>query len=335
MAISSSALTLPQYALQSNDPLVQRITYSLLEYGNAMADIPFANRKTLLVNGVRWEGNLPSVDWVPVNTDPVVVSGTPSTYQEQAYITRNAIDVDKALVQDENAIVDPRGAQIEAYLRAWSYDFNHKFINNNHIDGSSASFVGLRHRIDNASTFGIRSENKINANALDLTQSGISNTSANKFLELIDQLIWSLDSRNGRGCVLYMNEVMQRRFAYAMRTLGSAAFNTTRDNYDREVMFYREARIEDIGYKGDQSTRIITTTETAGGADGASTHTSIYGVHYGIDHLVGWQYEPLKPVDVGLTGNGGCTYRTVIDWTGGILPRHTRCMGRIYGIKLA
>ena len=97
MAVSASALTLPQYAVQSNDPLVQRITYSLLEYGNAMADIPFANKKTLQVNGVRWEGNLPSVDWVPVNTDPVVVSGTPTAYQEQAYITRGLLSGDTTL----------------------------------------------------------------------------------------------------------------------------------------------------------------------------------------------------------------------------------------------
>ncbi len=335
MAVSGNALTLAQYAMMSNDPLVKRITFSLLRYGNVLADIPLVDKKTLIANGVRWEGNLPTVNWQALNTEPVVTSGTPSPFQEQVYLIRNAIDVDRFLVEDENQITDPRGNQIEAYLRSVTYDINDKFINNDHPTGDVNSIVGLRYRINNGTVYGVRSENKIDGAGVDLSQAGMTAATANNFLEFIDQLLWSVDSQSGDGVVLYMNEVMLRRFARAMRTLGSSAFDITRDNYGRQMVMFRDARLVDIGYKADQSTRIITVTETSAGAAGASTFSSIYAVNYGEDHLFGWQFEPLAPKDIGLIGNAGTIYRVLIDWAFGLMNMHTRSMARLYDIKLS
>ena len=116
--ISTSALSLAQYAVMSNDPLVQSISFSLLDMGNVMGDIPWVNKKTLIANGVRWQGNLPSVDWTSINSDGVTTVGTPTPYQEQAYVMRNYIDTDKLLVDEENQITNPRSAQLAAYLRS-------------------------------------------------------------------------------------------------------------------------------------------------------------------------------------------------------------------------
>src|SRR5574338_733464 len=107
MAVNdSNALSMAQYAVLSNNPMVQAVTFSLLDMGSAMTDIPFTTKKTLIANGVRWEGNLPSVNWGAINSTPVTTLGTPKPYQEQAYIMRNAIKVDKVYVEDENAIAD-------------------------------------------------------------------------------------------------------------------------------------------------------------------------------------------------------------------------------------
>src|SRR5690349_15474209 len=123
MAISTNALTMAQYAIMSNQPLVQAVTFSLIDNGSIMArDIPLLDKQTLIANGVRREGNLPSVNWDSINEEGASVSGTPTPYQEQAYILRNVIDVDKFLVMDQNQIVDPRAAQTEAYLKAVAYD---------------------------------------------------------------------------------------------------------------------------------------------------------------------------------------------------------------------
>lgn len=338
MAIDGNAYSLAQYAVLSNDPMVQAVTFSLLDCGTAMTDVPFVTRKSLIANGVRWEGNLPSVNWGTINSEPSVTIGTPKPYQEQAYIMRNSIDVDKFLVEDENNITDPRGAQLAAYLKGVAYDFNYKFIENAH-DGATGhdnnSFVGLRARIDNGVQYGVWSSAKIDAGGVDLSLAGVTATTANKFVELVTQLLWTADSPEGDGIVLYMNEVLARRFATALRTMGtSGGFDITQDQFGRSVTKFRNAVIKDIGYKADQSTRIITTTETSAGALGASTFTSMYAVNYGVDHFFGWQYEPVTAKDLGLLNNG-VIYRTVIDWAGGLMNANIRSIARLYDIKLS
>src|SRR5690242_14841064 len=118
MAISTSALSLTDYALMSNSPLVRAVTYSLIENDMIAQDIPLLNKKTLVANGVRFEGNLPSVNWAQLNAEGVTTKGTPTPYQEQLYLIRNYIDIDKMFVEEENAIQDPRATQIGAYLKA-------------------------------------------------------------------------------------------------------------------------------------------------------------------------------------------------------------------------
>jgi len=338
MAIASGTVTLADYALMSNSPLVRAVTYSLILYSNVIQDVPLSTKKSLIVNGARFEGNLPSVNWSQLNAEGVTTRGTPTAYQEQAYIIRNYIDVDKFLVEEENAIVDPRAVQSEAYLKALTYDVNYKFFKNDHVTGDVNAPVGIRYRIDNGGTFGVRPENKINGGGLDLSQATLGTTAVNgnKLIEYLDQLLWSVDSPEGQGVTLYMNEVMKRRFTFALRNLGTAGgFEITQDMFNRTVTMYKGAVIRDPGYKSDQSTRIITTTETSdGSADTSSTYTSIYAVNYSTDHFSGWQFEPPNVQDLGLIYNGAI-YRTLIDWAVGFNNASTRSIGRLYGLKLS
>ena len=338
MAADASAISLSEYAIMSNDPLVMAITKSLIVNGAVFTDIPFLNQNTLLANGVRWQDNLPTVNWSKINAGLTVTKGKPTAYQEQAYLMRNAIDCDVKLLQDKNRIVDPCAAQLDAYFAAVTYDYNDKFINNDHLSGDDDSIVGLRYRIDNASTYGVVSELKIDAGAIDMSDAGMTAAIANNFIVLIQTLLDYFGRREGDGVVLYMNDNMIRRFEKAVRMLGAGAgWNTQVDAWGRMVTKYRNAKIVDIGRKADQSTRIILNTEASTGAAGASVHTSIYGVVYGPERLVGWQFAPLgeSVTDLGLLGNDGTIARVMIDWATGLLPQHTRCMGRIYGIKVA
>lgn len=336
MAVSASALTLGQYAIMSNDPLVQRITYSLLENAVVLNDMPLITKKTILANGVRWEGNLPSVNWSRLNVDPTTTSGTPTPYQEQAYVIRNTIDVDKFIVEDENQIVEPRGAQIEAYLKSVAYDYNDKFINNDPISGDENAPVGWRYRLTNYTTYGLNSDMLIDASGLDMTQSNMTSATANNFIELVQQVLDYMGAPDGTGVTIYMNDVLKRRFARAIRLLGAGAgFTMMTDAFGRTVEKFNNATVRDIGRKADQSTRIITVTETSAGAAGASTYTSFYAVRYGEGYVFGWQFDALKAEDIGLIGNGGSTYRTKVDWASGFMNQHTRAVARVYGIKVS
>lgn len=338
--IQSTALSFAQYAIQSNDPLVQEVVFSLLDIGTAMTDIPFVTKKTLIANGVRWNANLPTVNWGTINSVPTGTIGTPTPYQEQAYIIRNNIDVDKYLIQDENQIGDARGTQLAAYLKAVAYDFNTKFINNDHITGNSNAVVGLKYRINNGTTFGVRAMNKIDAGGVDLRLATLTaaatKDTGNQFIEYLDQLLWSVDSPDGQGVTLYMNEVLKRRMNTLLRAMGTdGGFAIVRDEFDRVQATYKGAVIKDIGYQANQTSRIISNTENADGTDtGVSTFTSVYAVNYSTDHFFGWEFEPLAAHDLGLL-NDGVLYRTVIDWAGGLMNHSDRSLGRLFDIRMS
>jgi len=350
MAVLSGTMNMAQWALLSNEPLVEAVTFSLIDNGSVMArDIPFTNKQSLVANGVRFEGNLPTVNWSPLNAEGVVSLGTPNPYQEVAYIIRNYVDVDKNYVLDQNQITEPRAIQAQAVLKAIAYDFNFQFINNNHVTGNQNAPVGIRYRIDNPSTYGVRTAAKIDAGGTtaDLSPAGMTAATANAFVEAVDQLLWSVDAPNGNmggmnnpsgpnpGAVLYMNDLLLRRFRRALRIMGTqGGLDQTTDQFQRSIETYKGCPIYDIGYKTDQATRIITATETAAGVDGASTFTSMYAVNYGPGHFQGWQFGPLNVQDIGLL-NSGVIYRTLVDWAGGLINQSNRSIGRLYDIKIA
>jgi|SRR5579872_1902829 len=340
MAIDSNAYSLADYALNSNNPMVKAITYSLIMSDNILQDCPILNQKTLIANGVRFEGNLPTVNWAPVNSEGVTTKGTPTPYAEQLYLIRNYIDVDQVYVEDVNSIVDPRASQTEAFMKALTYDMNDKFFNNDHIVGNANAPVGIKFRINNGGTFGVRPENSIQAGSsgLDISQAALTNSATisngNILIEFLDQLLWSVDSPTGVGVTLYMNEVMRRRVNFAIRALGTGGgFDVSKDMFDRNIEMYKGAVIRDPGYKADQTTRIIPKTEDVNGNTGGTTYSSIYAVNYGEDHFHGWQFDEPQAKDLGLLNNG-VIYRTFISWAVGLMNSSTRSLGRLYGLKL-
>jgi hypothetical protein len=353
MTIAAGTFTLADYALYSTEPKVQAITMSLIDYGNVIQDVPMVTKQSLIQAGVRFEGNLPAINWVPLNAEGVSVHGQPTPYQEQVYIMREYVDVDKYIVLDQNQITDPRASQAALVLKALTYDINFKFFKNDHVPGSGGDAnapVGIRYRIDNPSNYGVRPENKIDCGgaAADLSQTGMTAKTGAAFFEMLDLLLWSVDSPDGVGVVLYMNDYVRRRVNSVIKFMGtSGGFDITKDQFDRSVALYRNAVIRDPGVKADQSTRILagnaiaagsgSVGETAAGLDstGASANfASIYAVNYGTDHFFGWQFTDGPDVnDMGLINNGAI-YRTLIDWAVGLMNQSTRSLGRLYDIKI-
>ncbi len=339
MAVAAGSVTMGQWAALSNDPVVQAVTWSLVDAGSVMArDIPFTNSETLVVNGVRFEGGLPAIKWAMLNEEGVTVSMQPSQFQEQAFILRNQVDVDEFLVRDRNAIRDVRATQMEGLLRSVAFDFNEKFISNRHDTGDANAPVGIKNRIANGGIYGVRSENLINANGVDLSAT-MTATTAGQFLELLDQLLFSVDAPDGSPqVVIYANEVFKRRLNRAVRILGTqGGFAQSQDMYDRTVDTYKGCPIRDIGRKRDQQTLIITNTELASGlADTGGTFTSLYAVNYGEGHFGGWQFDSLAAgvKDLGQL-NTGVQYRSYVSWAGGLINYSTRSLARMYNVKMA
>lgn len=334
MAISSSALTLAQWAKQANDPLALAVVNSLYTFGSVLAEVPIINRATLKVNGTRIQGNLATVNWRKINEDSVTTSSTATPYSEALYLFANNIDVDTKLLKDVNSIGDPRQVQLMAYLEALTYDINDKFFNNSPVTGDQEAPVGLRYRLDNATTWGVASSCKIDGGGVVVTPAGLTASTAGAFFELVEQAFQELGTQDGDNCVIYANRTMYRRMQTAIKIMGAGGgFDMTRDAFDRRVVMYRNAMIRVVGVKADQTTNIITNTETAAGADGSSDYTSLYVVRYGEDRFIPWQMEPMTVQNFPLPDNPVMN-RTFIDGSLGYVQNHTRAISRVYNIKI-
>jgi hypothetical protein len=336
MAVSSNSLTLQQYAEESNSPLIQRIVYSLLDVHSILNDISFQTVPSMKVNGSRIVNSLPTPNWRKINGSSVTASTTASPFQEQVYILSNNIDMDRLFTVDQNSVGDPRAVQANGMLKSWSYDITDKFINNNHNSGNSDSIVGIRQRLDSPTTWGIDTNCKIDASGVDLSNSGITASTANTFVRYVDQLLDAQGDPDGTGTVIYMNRDLRRRFANAVRLMGAGGgFDMSQDAFGRRVMMYRNAVVRSLGVKGDQTTEIITSTETSAGANGSSNYTSMYAVKYGDDTFNGWQMEPLRVENIGLRPDEPTSYRIFLEWALGLYQQNTRSLARVYDIKVS
>jgi hypothetical protein len=88
-----------------------------------------------------------------------------------------------------------------------------------------------------------------------------------------------------------------------------------------------------LGFKADQTTKIITDTENGTALTGGAT-TSVYAVKFGDEYLNAWQFEPISVEDIGLLENG-VSVRTIIDWGIGLYMYNPRSVARLYGVVAA
>ena len=340
MAIDfNGALTLADYASLSNDPLIKEITKSLHKTWNALKDIPLSTNPSLRQTGMRYlNANIPVPNWTGLNAEPQTFKSKPKSYEEQLYILRNKLTVDRRILDQPNAIVDPVESQIQMFLEGFAYDFNDKFINNDPSSTATGNsqdcFPGLNYRLKNAADYDIPSEMIIQSqdiSATNLFTAGATAgaAAANKFIADLQNLFDNMNAPDGDGIVLYMSELTKRQIEMAIRVMGiGAGFDITQGSYDRPVEKYKNATVRTVGRKSDGVTPIISNTQTIGSLTAAKA-TSIFAVRYGTGYVTGWQSEPFKPKYLGLSPENGIMHNVLFDWGVGLWVPHNRALGRI------
>lgn len=340
MAAASNALTLYDYGAMSNDPLVKKITMGLYETGVSVLDVlPLVNTKSLKANGVRFiAGSLPTVGTRKLNDDPDVVKAIPKEFEEQAYIVSNQFQIDRFMDMEQNAIQDPIDTQFTAWQESFVRTFSDKFINAT-PQSDPEWFTGLRYRLgtQGQGLYDIPGEMNIDAGTVNLTLASMTSATAETFFEYLDQALDAVGSAEGNGCSIFVNDTLFRRIATAAKRAQSGnALDQTRDNFDRMITTYRNARLIQLPRKSGDGVndKIIANTETTAGADGSSDHTSCYVCRFGADRFTGWQFEPLAVKDLGIDPTVGTRRNVVVDWAVGLFQSNPRAAARIYDIKI-
>ena len=320
----SGEFTLVEMSKIETNTLRKSVIDTLLMESSLMELVPWETIGQLTTTVVRM-GTLPSVGFRKINEGYSVGTAALEQKVEHIALMGGYFDTDKAIARAKNTIASARAIVQLMMTKAIAYKFNDKFVNGN-PESDPEEFKGVKKRVDDIYNDGYTGQYIDNAGTAG---DGILLSSAESFnfLNKLDQLIYSIKGHNP-NCLL-MNDTLMLAIMSLLRK--EKLLSTTTDFFDRTIDTYKGARMYDIGCTADQTTEIITTTETLED-EGAAESTSIYAAKFGIGELFwGIQEYPLEVTDKGELEDKPI-YRTEMDWPLGLANADPYCLSRLYAI---
>jgi len=339
-------MTLVEAMQMSNNPLVGKVIYNMGMHSPLMTTLDFVLGKELNKEFARTDGlNFPSMStWHNIGESPTAESGKFERVRTNMYLSRHQVSVDKVLQENPNSIGDPIGTQVAMAIRAFSHDFNDKFINNDNISGNSKCFDGLRGRMNKRSDYGIPSELRKSMGAIDMRASTMTAAMAHQFMRALDELLMVISGGNGdysKVC-LFANDTVITAMSQAIRMMGAGAgFGTTTDAYDRHFETYRGAKIINPGlaYPYRSMNRIMPNSENADGitTTGGSA-SSLFAVRFDQeDGVIPWMRHSFEEavIPIPRVVNDGLTDKVTIDLGFSLAQTNLLSLGQIYNFRVA
>lgn len=253
-----------------------------------------------------------------------------------------AVKADKTDLRDKLA-GDIIGDRIKNAVTGMRYTVLDYFINGDH-GTNPYGFEGIKTRLANMSTSQIVYGETSSA-ALDIrSAANPSESDLYQFMDSIDEAIDQLDGSTGDIALTSSDFIAAARSAFRRMgkwtmhpdseagKFGTVGRRTSADKPTKPVLVYPEERPikwYDMGFKADQTTRVVG-TETVGGVATRPVyfvkigHPYVYGIQqYGIETS-----EPMKLPD-------GVTTQVTIDWPMGLHHVHNRSISKLAGVRVA
>jgi hypothetical protein len=316
------AWTLAELSKIETDPLRKSIVDTLLMESDVAQLCPWETIGQLATTIVKYK-DLPSVGFRLINAGYTEATGHFTQKVENIALMGGMIDTDKAIARAKNTVADARATMQQMMVKAMAYNFNDKFINGSPVT-TPTEFKGIKERVDDEYAAGY-TDCYIDGGGAGTNRGFLYDTAArNLFLNNLDKLIYAIPGH--KPDILFMN----KKTLLAVRSLLrlEKLLDTSRDMFDRQIDMYSGARLVDIGVKADQTTEIITNTESV---SGGSEESSIYAVKFGVgEFLWGIQEYPMEADDKGLLEDKP-VYRTEVDWPLGLAHVHQYSCARLYG----
>lgn len=307
------AYTLAQLTKLETDPLRKYVLANLLREIKAMEYLPFTNIDSLRATALRWR-ILPSVGFRDLNEAYTEdTSGDVEEVWESLYILGGLINFDRVFSKVKNTIVDPKKLQMDMKLKSLGLTFNDYLINGD-LGTEPSGFEGLKKRVTNSPARQLVLPTASGATALDVTASAAN---VNLFWTGIEKAYKRCN--NGEVSLMITNEDVLLGLGRSLRYINSAGgmfLDVTKDSFERSIVTYKGTPVIDIGVKKDQSTEIITDTETA--ADAGSDGTSIYFASFNEQQgVIGIQLGPVEIVQ-DAQKDVATVDKTLIEWVLGL-----------------
>ncbi len=317
------AVTINEFYKQARSKLGAAVIADMLRKWEPMALLPFTGVDAMKVTDTRWQ-TLPSVGTRRINKGYSEGTGKTEQFADTLAILGGDIKIDRVLRADKSAIEDPLKTQTQMKTAAFWFAVANMIINGD--KGSDPDeFEGLKKRVAN-----LLARMSISlAQSTDTLKVKASTANMHLFLDGVDRLI----KYTGANALL-MNEETKVGFTSVLRQTGQYVMAV--DEYGIAREYYGKVPLVDVGLKADQSTEIITNSETA--PDGGTDGTSIYGVRFSDDdglkvlYLNGTQPDPYL---VTKESESGPWELWRIDFPIGLHQKSRYAVGRLNNFKMA
>ena len=302
------ALTLLEYAkLASGDQLKQGVIELYAGSSGVLAALPFEG---IQGNALKYntEDQLPGVGFRGINETYSASNGVINPQTESLTIAGGTLDVDRFLIKTQGESARSRHEAMK--VRALSLNWTKKFIKGD-TNSAPKEFDGLQVRLVNSQLIAAGATS--GGDALSLAELD----------EMIDQ-VFNITH-------LIMNKQMRRRLTAAARNSSIGGFITiTMDEFGKQLHSYNGLPIIELDLDNESNAILPFTEANPGGGSAAST--SIYGVSFSEEGVMGIQNGEIEVEDLGLTDDG-TIYRTLVEWYSSFAVFHGRGAARLNGIK--
>jgi hypothetical protein len=321
------AYTLAQLSKVTADPIKKYVIQNMLRDMKASEILPYHDVNSLKTTALRWR-TLPSVAFRDLGSDYTEdTTGDVEEVWESLYILGGLVKFDRVFGKVGNTIVDPKKLIMDMKLKSLALTWNDYFINGD-LAVDPLGFQGLKKRISL-----MPARQKINAKAsdsgLDVTASAAT---VNSFWTKVETAHRYCNSGNVSG--IFTNEAMLLGLGRSLRYIASAGghfLDVGKDSFDRQQLSYKGAPVYDMGLKKDQSTEIITVSETSGNGSDTSS-TSMYFVSFNEQQgVVGIQLGGLEVVQ-DAKKDVATANQTLIEWVLGLAGFGSYGMTRLWNI---
>jgi hypothetical protein len=293
------------------EPLKKYILTNLLRVSPLLEMLSFENVDSFKSIALRWH-NLPSAAFRRINGSYTSSEGDTETVWESVYGFGGEIAYDRVFEKVKNTITDFKRLQTDMKLKAMALILADYFINGDHGTDPDG-FEGLKKRVAGMPTRQTVGFAGSSSAALDPTASAAN---ANTFFTKLEQMHYSANAGDHDAWI--MNEGLKWGLGRVARYLNSSGGNwltVTKDAFERDIPTLWGSKVIDSGLKRDQTTEIITATETGG--NGSANSTSIYAVAFNKEQgITGIQLSPMEIYDPNSGGEDSSTpvKKIRIDW---------------------
>lgn len=314
------AVTLAQARLNVTDDLQAGIIDEFAKSSYILNNIPFADVVSPVGGGATLtyaytrQITQPTADFRKINAEYTTHEVQKQRYTTDLKVFGGAFEIDR-IIAGMGGIVDEVAWQSAQKVKAASALFSDTIINGNSsvdedvFDGLDVALTG--------------SDTEV-TNSIDLSTSANVTSNYMAFLDILDEFLSKLD---GAPSALLMNGNMAAKLRAVARR--ASMYQTTKDNYGRQVEMYGNIPFIDLGAKPGSNDPIVATKS----GDGTSP---IYAVRFGMDafHAISMAGQP--PVKIWLPdfNTAGAVKKGEVEMVAGCALKTTKSCGVLRGVKI-